>query len=87
MIASLIIKDQLRRSPLMRSKSASVLPAILYCIWPALCVAVIGSVACVDIIIILSNILVINRYYILYIILTSASELVINDPLARHTHI
>ena len=70
----------------MRSKSASVLPAIPYCIWPALCVAVIGSVVYVDLIIIHSNILEINRYYIIYIILITASELVINDPLAMHTH-
>ena len=83
--SSLELQSLSKDNPLLASKPASVLPAILYCIWPALCVAVIGSVVCVDIIIIHSNILEINRYYIIYIILITASELVIFDPLTMHT--
>ena len=69
-----------KEKPLMRSKSASVPPAIPECIWPALCVAVIGSVVCVDIIIVFSNIFS-NKYINLL-----PSVMFSFDPLTVHTH-
>ena len=64
MIASLLIKDQLRRNPLLASKPASVPLAIPDRIWPALCVRCHGLDYDVCIVLVPIHIFSINISYL-----------------------